>query len=369
MRSGDEFVLDAPDHVPAIWGAGTEVAWARGEPLMIVGPTGAGKTTIAQQVTRGLLGLQDELLGMPIEARDRRVGYLALDRPQQIARAFRRSFTEADRPALRDRLLVWSGPLRFDPTDDSKALAELAIRANRNTLIVDGLGNLAPNLSDQETGARLNRAFQTLIANDVELLLLHHQRKATAQNPKPNTVADVYGSVWLTAGMGSVLLVWGSPGDPVVEVRSLKAPAHEIGPWQVRHDHELGISTRLEQRDLIDLIRTSERGLTVAEAAAHLFGPTPTRADRERARRRLRALARDRSDVVEEDSGEQIRFQAVTPCAPDRAPSTRDGTDDHESLTQAARNGSRPVTPSSPPTAPLRSRAREGAVHPEGSAK
>ena len=51
---------------------------------------------------------------------------------------------------------------------------------------------------------------------------------------KPKRLADVYGSRWLTAGMGSVLLLWGEPGDLVVEVRHLKQPVRGGRPVRDR---------------------------------------------------------------------------------------------------------------------------------------
>ncbi len=107
---GGKFILDQPEGVPAVWGRENEVLWAPGESLMIVGPTGVGKTTLAWQLVRGRTGLCDEVLGFPIEAGERRTLYLACDRPSQIARVMRRSVSEADRAVLDDRLLVWRGP-------------------------------------------------------------------------------------------------------------------------------------------------------------------------------------------------------------------------------------------------------------------
>ena len=42
-------IFDAPKYVPAI-GVGHDVLWSEGEPLIIAGPPGVGKTTIAQQL-------------------------------------------------------------------------------------------------------------------------------------------------------------------------------------------------------------------------------------------------------------------------------------------------------------------------------
>ena len=91
---GGAFILDAPDRVPALWGEGDRVLWAEGEALMVCGGPGVGKTTITGQLVRALLAGGD-VLGLPV-ARRRRVLYLAMDRPRQIARSLRRQFGPED---------------------------------------------------------------------------------------------------------------------------------------------------------------------------------------------------------------------------------------------------------------------------------
>src|SRR4051812_4917368 len=89
FRDGASFVLDAPEFVPPIWGDDHgDVLWARGEPLLIVGPPGVGKTTLAQQLVLGRCGIRpavDPLLGLPVKPGAEKTVYIAADRPQQAA--------------------------------------------------------------------------------------------------------------------------------------------------------------------------------------------------------------------------------------------------------------------------------------------
>ncbi len=124
---------------------------------------------------------------------------------------------------------------------------------------------------------------------------LHHQRKSGEGGGKPTSLADVYGSVWITGGAGSVILLWGEPGDPVVEFKHLKQPMEPIGPWNVIHDHHAGTSRvdQDESRDLIWRARRSPSGLTARTAAEALFGKgNPTQGEVERARRKREAYVR-----------------------------------------------------------------------------
>ena len=61
-----------PDTVPALWGDGTEVLWAEDESLMIAGPMGLGKTTLAVLLMHAQLGVGDgTVLGLPVAERPR----------------------------------------------------------------------------------------------------------------------------------------------------------------------------------------------------------------------------------------------------------------------------------------------------------
>jgi hypothetical protein len=146
---------------------------------------------------------------------------------------------------------------------------------------------VALKLSDDEVGAGLNSAHQRAVAEGVQVLGLHHQRKAGADNKKPMTLDTVYGSRWITAGCGSVIMLWGEPGDPVVELRHLKQPVEPIGPFKVLHDHDHGTSSIFERVDILELV-AARPGVTAADVAIHLFDkPQPTPSDREKARRLL----------------------------------------------------------------------------------
>ena len=44
----------------------------------------------------------------------------------------------------------------------------------------------------------------------------------------------------IRSAAGSMILMWGKPGSPVVELRQLKMAAGEFGPLRVVIDHRLG---------------------------------------------------------------------------------------------------------------------------------
>jgi hypothetical protein len=244
---GASFILDVPANPPALWGEGKRVLWTNGEGLLITGPQGVGKTTLAQQLVLHLIGVRDDdFLGLPVEQRDDvRVLYLALDRPAQVARSFRRMVGAKDAALLEERLIVWSGPLPFNVAQTPKKLAAWAREQGANVIVVDSYKDLAPDLSKEEAGANINTAMQECLAEGIEWIGLHHNRKANSENRHPKSLADVYGSNWLTAGVGSILSVYGNAGETVVEANHIKQPAEPVGPLTISHDHGAGVSGAL----------------------------------------------------------------------------------------------------------------------------
>jgi hypothetical protein len=269
-------ILDEPETPPALWGDGDAILWAEGESLIIAGPDGTGKTTLAGHLIRARLGIGDDntVLGMPVTPGKRNTLYLAMDRPRQARRSLRRLFTTADRDILDDKLRLWQGPPPADLARWPTMLATLAELADADTIVVDSLKDAALKLSEDETGSGWNRARQLAIDAGAELIELHHPRKAQSDNKKPSKLEDLYGSRWITSGAGSVISLWGDPGDLVVEFTHLKAPAAQAGPWQMGIDPAAG-TVHLEQPavDLVEQIRhRGGHGITATIAASLLFG-------------------------------------------------------------------------------------------------
>jgi replicative DNA helicase len=95
--------------------------------------------------------------------------------------------------------------------------------------------------------------------------------------------------------MGSVVLLWGEAGSPVVELRHLKQPAGEVGPLTLVHRHLEGV-TEVERgpADPLAVLAGRPNGITADDLACleHPGTTEVTRAMKEKARRRLDALAK-----------------------------------------------------------------------------
>jgi len=290
FTTGGSFIFDTDPIPRALWGEGGDVLWPEGESLVIAGGQGLGKTTLAQQIVLGRIGIPGfaELLGYPI-APGGVFLYLAMDRPGQIARSFRRMVDEEHRALLEERLIVWKGPPPEDIAKHPELLLKLCRAAGADGLGVDSIKGAAIGLSDDEVGAGYNRARQLTSAGGVQVLELHHPRKAPDNKRAEVTLDDVYGSTWLTAGAGSVILLAGKAGDPIVGFRHVKPAAREVGPYQVLHS-ESGRSTIWRSVDLVELVQASETISAVDAAKALYDTDKPDPSEKEKARRALDKL-------------------------------------------------------------------------------
>jgi hypothetical protein len=215
-----------------------------------------------------------------------------MDRPAQARRAGHRIFGGDDQAILDDRLVIWEGPPPYDLAQRTDLLVAMCKAVGADTVVIDSLKDAAVGLSEDTVGASYNRTRQRALAEGIQIIELHHVVKRGAAGGPPNTLADIYGSTWITSGAGSVILLWGDAGDPVISLRHLKQPMDEIGPLHLAQDHHRGVTEVRQGMDIIALIHArGAEGLTALQAAVVLFETDkPTTAQKEKARRRLEKL-------------------------------------------------------------------------------
>lgn len=287
---GATFLMEGDDHPEALWGDADAVLWASQQPLVIAGPQGAGKTVFGQRLTLGHVGLVDELLGWPVAPGDDRVLYLAADRPEQARLSMRRMVRHDQMDLLADRLRVWRGPPPYDLARSPGILLEMAAAAGARKVVLDSLKDVALKISDDEIGAAVNRAIQLCIADGIDVCSLHHPRKLGGDDraDKPRSLDDLYGSVWLTAGAGSVIYL--GPGEGGAhDLVQLKSPIGLGVEVKYEHDHTRGGVGRAERPDLLAIVTTAgPEGITTEHAARCLHRvDVPGEKERKATSRRL----------------------------------------------------------------------------------
>lgn len=306
LKEGGAFVFDEPDQIPALWGRGNDVLWAEGEGLLIYADQGLGKTTIAQRLVLHLTGIETgPLLGLPVRRLPigRKILYLAMDRPRQAARSLRRMVEPESRAILDQFVTVWKGPMVVNPLRDARAMADWVqeICPEVAVVIIDSVKDLAPGIADDKVGAGLNSAWQELVARGIDIVSLHHGRKAKQGESRRMRLDEIYGSVWLTSGQGSVIGLDGEQGREIIEFFHLKQPAETVGPLTVRFDRAQGTVELVEAAKTLQqlMIEAGDIGITIAEAARVTYGDSLAK-NQQRVRRTFKSLL-DRELVVKHD--------------------------------------------------------------------
>lgn len=277
---------------PAWWGNGSDVLGADGESLLITAGVGVGKTTLAGLLARGFV-FGGEVLGQPVRtlAPGQKILYLALDRPDQIARSLARQFTAEQLDALQGRLVIWRGPLPADAAEEPAVLKDVANYYGHDVavVIVDSLKDAARGLSEDRVGAAYDTARKRLLESGRQLIELHHLTKG----------GDGYGSVWLSAGAGSVIRLTGSASSKLGTLTHMKQPARVVGPLKFAHDrvrgeislHAKDVTAAVTEGRAKDLAKWvaghGADGVTAAEAALFLGYESEGPSGRQRARRAL----------------------------------------------------------------------------------
>jgi hypothetical protein len=293
LVTGAAFFLDIPKEIPANWGEGDMVLWAGGEGMMVASHQGLGKSALKHQLVFHRLGLRGpRFLGLPVSPARGKILSLEMDRPMQAARSGRRMVTDSDRAVLNERLVVWKGPLPISILTSPQAFADWAQEKcpGVSDIFIDSAKDLCPGISGDEVGAALNIAWQEVIAREIEMMILHHQRKAGSGTERLNTLDDVYGSTWLTSGLGSVVALAGTPGDSRVSLMHLKQPAEQVPEMMLEHDFQTGI-TRLVDRvqTVFEALRIGGPG-TARDISLAVYATEPDRNMIDRVKRELERL-------------------------------------------------------------------------------
>lgn len=239
---GGSRVLDEPEVKP-LWGRENSILWSSGEPLFLVGSSGLGKSTVAQNLALCRAGIwEPELFGYPVEVDLGRILYITADRPRQLLRSFKRMVTEADRADM-DAALVLADDVPAPLSRDPDALVPWVEQiGDIGTVFFDSLKDIATNLGSDEEGNAVNLAFKNLIHSGREVVVLHHDRKADSmQGERKPREADIYGSRWLAAGAGSILYLKSEAGgNSRIVAHHLKGPMARVGPLHLHHNFRAG---------------------------------------------------------------------------------------------------------------------------------
>jgi AAA domain len=271
IRGAEVLSPDESNQV-ALWGDTEEdILWASGETLILTGPIGIGKTTLAQQLILARAGMREpDLLGYPVAVDERPIFYIAADRYKQAFRSFRRMLAPDDKPALDEHYIFHKGPPDVDLAFNCDEFVEWVLAVGPGTLVVDSLKDVARGLVNDDVGSGYTRAVNRLMAEDIELIILAHPRKNWSGSKM--TTDDIYGSMMIAGNAGSVIAVEGIISKPQRTLRTLKSSAGWID-MKVSLDFETGRFCEQQRVDdvMLMILKQNPQGMTVAELAKLVY--------------------------------------------------------------------------------------------------
>lgn len=238
----------------------------KGGYLLLTGPTGIGKSQLSLDFAAHL-ALGKEFLGRSID-RPRKTAFVSLEMGvlelQYILGNQAQGYSSEDLFNL-EKMLRFERrgyPVYFNRLENKLLLEEMIQREGIECVIFDSLGSMTEQELSKETDAKNLMDWNDHLRAElgISTLIIHHHRKAQTGNKRPNSISDIYGSHYFTARATTVLILWESRKDGVIEVNPRKvrmsAPIKSFGikrrddlTFELTHDKIEIIDDTLDIRD------------------------------------------------------------------------------------------------------------------------
>ena len=216
---------DRPDDIESSYGfmdfleLDTTVDWAIQGMLdssgmgLITSAPGVGKTQFSLQLAYSCATGQDFLGYLPIKPM--RIMFYSLEMSVSALKMFVHKqtgdFSLNELKLLQDNLQVRPRGLPIPiEYEEARIKFEAQVAEFRpDGIVIDSLGKLASAKLDEEACRKINN-FLTKIRRKYNCFvwLVHHNRKASADNKRPTNLDDIYGSVYITAEASVAMTLW-----------------------------------------------------------------------------------------------------------------------------------------------------------------
>lgn len=234
----------------------------KGGYMLMSGPSGIGKTQIALDAaahfTNGL-----DFLERPVE--QSKVGFLSLEMGLTDLKYFlmtlQAAYTPEQQEVMEEMLQIFpvGEPLYMAKEAELNKLDQVIGDLKLGGLIVDSLGDATDeDLSDQGFRKFFHRMSKLRAKHNCWMWFIHHNRKANGDNKKPNKLADVYGSQYITSQATSVFCLWDGNYANSLQILPLKIRlAKRPEPFHIHRDENLHFT--LMNTQVLDLAKQGKK--------------------------------------------------------------------------------------------------------------
>ena len=203
---------------------------------ILSGPPGVGKSLMSLYLAQCLI-LQTTFLEFT-PAKSLKVGYVSLEMDaselNEVVQLQLSQYSSAQMELLRENFFFHcpGTPEFFNDKETERLLFNFVEKYNLDGVFIDSLSSVTPGdlSSEKETKAIFELDARLRSRFGCFTWYIHHNRKAQADNKRPNKLADIYGSVHIQSKPSTVITLW--PLDPKgnriafkpLKLRSAKLP-------------------------------------------------------------------------------------------------------------------------------------------------
>ncbi|UOF81931.1 DNA directed DNA polymerase [Caudoviricetes sp.] len=208
--------------------------------LMLTGAPGVGKTQLALQMVYCLTTGQP-FLGRQIYI-PKDVGFLSLEMTVlELKYIFTKQSTAWKEE---EHFSLWNDRLKVFAPDEAMDLADMEklIEKNKPSIVlIDSLTEMGQDDVVKESEARRLMSWVRRVRTKYgcAIILIHHNRKASTGNAKPKKLSDLYGSFIFAKLTETVISLWDTERDGILELDTLKARFGSKDTIKLRRDNNL----------------------------------------------------------------------------------------------------------------------------------
>ena len=206
--------------------------WLHSTGFMIVtGQPGVGKTQFAMDLMHTLATGQKTFLGRevkyPKDLESMKGMFLSLEmQPVDLSYLYQDKHQLGDPrykkykdTLLQDNILIYS-PLEGYDGENVEILVQ---RHKPNFIVIDSLSELfSEDMKEAESRKVIRHLLMLKRMYNLALIVVHHNRKATDSNKKPNKLSDLYGSFIFAKTVDTVLGLWHNEKNNTYELLGIK---------------------------------------------------------------------------------------------------------------------------------------------------
>lgn len=248
--------------------------------MLITGPSGVGKTQFSLNAA-ARMALGQDFLGRKSFTKGKRIGIFSLEMGLAELKSFvalqGEGYTSEEQDILEESLRFFplGEPLYLTNSEVKNKIEDIVDKESLDGLIFDSLGSVTESSLSSEESVKNLMDWNDRLRKRKRIFTwyIHHHRKASGENKKPNKLGDVYGSQYITARTSTVLCLWDNGLKNTVQCIPLKTRFTEKPPpFNMHRDKNLHFFDKVSN---ITILEETESSDEIGEEEVIIANTTP----------------------------------------------------------------------------------------------